>query len=111
MISISRTSEEEEHRETLNEMLQEVFGLLCEIHQKMFKSEFPFDSSVFGQTQMLNNNQGKNSTPTPGANTKKSAADLKSQSVLHPEGRIKFREKMYEMGLRHFQISKLIMDI
>lgn len=52
LITVHRGSEEKEQRAEINTMLKQVYQLLCEIHMKMYKTEFPFKSGTFGETNV-----------------------------------------------------------
>lgn len=92
----------------------------------MYFKEFPFRRGVFGEaanfaSKMIEDNahssdcnSGPEETKAGGRftfNVKKKDKDISSLTVLDPEGRIKFRQKMLEMGLGNLQIAKLVMDV
>ena len=110
----------------MNDLLRQIYDLLTQIHKKMFFKEFPFKRGVFGEvanfkSQMIEDNahssdcnSGPEETKKGGRltfNARNKEKDMSSLTVLDPEGRIKFRQKMLEMGLGHLQIAKLVMDV
>lgn len=52
LITVSRASEVKEQREAINMMLRQVYQLLCEIHQKMYRTAFPFQAGVLGEVNV-----------------------------------------------------------